>query len=94
MSKRIYKYTIEHQRYLTGDTVRQVMLPTRRRVLHAGLQDGWLCVWAEVLVPQGEESEHTFHIVGTGFEVPTRGDYLNTVFDRPFVWHVYMELQL
>lgn len=48
-------------------------------------------LWAEV--PDRYDSqmdvERTFRVIGTGHDVPSPGTYLGTVFDDPFVWHVY-----
>jgi hypothetical protein len=49
-----------------------------------------ICLWAEVpnVLPI---VTRTFRVVPTGGDVPprTHGHYVGTVFDGPFVWHVY-----
>jgi hypothetical protein len=44
--------------------------------------------WAET--PGGDFTvTRRFRVIGTGFDIPNPGTYLGTVFDGPFVWHVY-----
>jgi hypothetical protein len=46
-----------------------------------------VCLWAEVPDDTPVQAR-TFTIIGTGDDVPA-GAYVGTVFDGPFVWHIY-----
>lgn len=77
--KTIYKYN-------TGE----VTMPKDAKVLKAGIQNGVVYVWAEVDTKAPIEERH-FVVYGTGWEIATDRNlsYIDTVFDGPFVWHVY-----
>lgn len=81
MGRRIYKY--------------EVPSALRARVgrwLHADMQNGKLCAWAEIddSVP---EQEWIVTFTGTGWELdvalPDDAIYCGTVMDGAFVWHVW-----
>lgn len=77
--KTVYKYKIGNG---------ELQLPSGAKVLTAAIQNGDLCIWAEVddvAIPE----HRTFYIYGTGHIVPENVCYVATVFDGPFVWHVY-----
>lgn len=56
-----------------------------------GMQNRAIYAWAEVPYDVGGErlAERTLRVVATGRDVPDPGVYLGTVFDGPFVWHIY-----
>lgn len=89
-SKRIWKYPLR-----TTDR-QEVEMPAGASILHVGVQDGTVCLWAMVeppTVPGGSDEERTIWIVGTGNPVPDEvllhSNHLGTVQQGPFVWHVY-----
>lgn len=80
--KVIYKYELTNK----------VTLPINSIVLKAGMQNGIMCIWVLVDNNELDASERNFEIIGTGH--PFEYDYLdyrfvNTVFDGPFVWHIF-----
>ena len=77
--KTIYKYN-------TGE----ILLPQGAIVRKAGMQNGMIALWAEVDTDAPDEHRH-FVAYGTGWEIATDRNhcYIDTVFDGPFVWHVY-----
>ncbi len=84
--KTIFKYqlsTVDRQ---------DVRMPMGARILTALVQNGVVCVWAEVDgVTEGMEPR-TIWIVGTGNPMPGVAlSYINSVMQGPFVWHVYEE---
>lgn len=89
----IHKYTLELREH------QQVALPKTKKFLSAQMQSGRLCVWFEVdgRVPTPEELNTNeevlltdFIIVGTGHRAPpSEFEYLATVQDGRFVWHLY-----
>lgn len=85
MSARMLKYKVS-----SGGLKQEDVLMNEGAVIRAvGMQDGAIYAWAEN--PGGEPLNvpRTFRVIGTGWDVPDPGTYLGTVFDGPFVWHVY-----
>lgn len=87
MSGRIFKYRISS---LSSD---RAAVPMREAaVIRAtGAQRGVIYLWAEVPYDVGGErlTSRTFQVVPTGGDIPDPGTYVGTVFDGPYVWHVY-----
>jgi len=86
--KRILKYKLAPQ------SSQYIDLPAGSRILTAQRQGTDLCLWAECT-----ESEAivpvTVLIYGTGFPFPAGGlDYLCTVQDGAFVWHIYLDMRV
>ena len=82
MSNRVvYKYT-------ASDTT--ITVPKNTNIIHAGLQDDKLCIWAEVNPEELNDTRVTVDIVGTGHPIPSGTIHVGTFFQGPFVWHVYV----
>lgn len=83
--KTVWKFRIMDER---GVQVGTVPMPDGAIARHVGMQDGWLCLWAEVDtdVPT---SEREFVMVGTGYTVPESTSYVGSTQDGPLVWHLY-----
>ncbi len=84
----VYKYPLD-----IASTVTRKM-PEGAEVLHVGMQDEGLMLWALAKAP----SEHawanetrTFRVYGTGHPIPddVLAQYLGSVKDGPFIWHVF-----
>lgn len=58
------------------------------RPVHVAVQDGQLCVWAE-LDTAADPQNHRFAVIGTGHPAPVPGEYVGSVLSGMFVWHVY-----
>lgn len=86
MSGRMLKYSISIVNQTTA-----LRLAVGTVVRAVGVQEpGNVVLWAEVPVGVHRPVEtRTFTIIGTGHDVPETGTYIGTVFDGPFVWHVY-----
>ena len=84
--KRIYKYPL----YNFSPTD----IPNSYKILSYGVQNGMVYFWAEIGAnPESMDYpiKLDFKIVATGDEVPEeRYVYQATVFDGPFVWHIYL----
>jgi hypothetical protein len=54
-------------------------------------QPGEICLWAEVPYDVGGEKlePRYFDVIPTGGDLPDPGTYVGTVFDGPYVWHIY-----
>lgn len=66
----------------------RVPMPSGAAPLHVGMQDGWLCLWAEV-DPSSPIADRGFAVVGTGHPVPDGARCVGSALDGPFVWHLY-----
>ena len=83
--KVIYKYKLDV-------TDRQsLQLPKSYQILKVDMQNGVLCLWA-LVDPDNDSVCCTIDIIGTGhagIDDNTPRRHLNSVFDGPFVWHVF-----
>lgn len=76
--KTIYKYPVG-----------EVQIPRGAKVLTANVQDRQFYIWAEVDTDQVLE-HRTFVVYGTGHKMTDDAHcYIATIFEDPFVWHVY-----
>lgn len=57
--------------------------------VQVGMQKGHVCVWAEVEDGYMLNTQYAFDVYGTGWDVPDTSTYVGSVFDGPYVWHVY-----
>ena len=82
----VYKYDLEIK---AGQ--QKVWMPKFGTIIAVEIQRGKLCIWYEHETGR-EKTEYAFQVFGTGFplpeDIPTT--FLKTVFDGPFVWHVYL----
>jgi len=64
-----------------------------RHLLSVHVQNGTVCLWAEV-DPEGKEQSMPVYVVGTGWAMPELAcgplRFLGTVFLDEFVWHVFV----
>lgn len=78
----IYKYEL----------ARTIQLPIDSQVLKVGIQNGIMQIWVLVDPNQKETSQRNFEIIGTGhpfeFDYLTH-TYIDSLFDGPFVWHIW-----
>lgn len=80
--KVIYKYALTPK----------VLLPKDASILKAGMQSGGLYIWALVDPNETTKVERTFEIVGTGHSFDyerLKYTFIDTIFDGPFVWHIF-----
>ena len=84
MTKVVYKYPIEL------DDLQKIQMPIKSNILTVKIQDGKLCLWAEV-TPEFEIEPVLIKVVGTGHRdfIEEWDQYIGTVQDDRFVWHVY-----
>lgn len=90
--RRIWKYQVTH---VTDRDMRdrvKISMPDGR-VVHVGMQDRWLCIWVDI-DDRMETLERTFTVRGTGYQLGPGEIHLGTVFDGPYVWHVFEEVEI
>jgi len=71
-----------------------VKAPMGARFFKAEIQNDRLCLWGFV-DPDQTTFDHAIYIFGTGRPIPDRMGietlrHIGTVFDGPFVWHVFV----
>jgi hypothetical protein len=69
----------------------EIIMPKGAEVLTVQTQQttGHACLWA-MCDPDGERQVRTFHVVGTGQEMPKDfGRYVGTIQQEIFVWHIF-----
>lgn len=86
MTARMLKYLIASATSMQVD----VLMREDAIIRAVGMQDHGIFIWAETPAHADPLTvTRTFRVIGTGWDVPYLGTYLGTVFDGPFVWHVY-----
>ncbi len=71
---------------------RRVELPIDSQVLKVGMQNGIIQMWVLVDPNWKQTSQRNFEIIGTGHEFEfdyLTHTYIDSVFDGPFVWHIW-----
>lgn len=81
---KVWKFT------LNLATWQEVIMPKGATILHVDDQAGSICIWALCDPRPGGPSEiREFWIVGTGRGVPEASQYIASVQQDRFVWHVF-----
>ncbi len=84
-----------HKVVLELSAAQTIQLPICSRILTAQVQfPGDICLWYEC-DPEAEKECRHFVIVGTGHKIPDthRLNYIATVQQGAFVWHIYEALK-
>lgn len=79
----VYKYPLDLNRETT------VHLVAPAKVVHFGKQGSLYCVWVEHPISGRPDTTITFYVVGTGHPIPEGYEHVQSIFDGPFVWHLY-----
>jgi len=77
----IWKYTLQI------DDGEMIDMPRGARPLAVQVQAGDMCLWAAV-DSRAPLVRHKFNIGGTGHPLPD-GEYIGSVQDGPYVWHIF-----
>ena len=81
----IWKYNLA-ARDMSGGAIE---MPRGARILDVQMQAGYMHAWAMV-DRQAPIVHRRFGVYGTGHDIPdSPGDYIATVQDGSFVWHVF-----
>jgi len=89
MAKQIWKFPIP----ITGEKL-ELTMPVGSEILHIAAQYDVGALWALVdSDPEKIDVVRTFHIFGTGHDVPSELAYVGTwlVAGGTFVWHLFEE---
>jgi len=87
---KVYKYSLGADPRIKEPLT--VHMPEKARQLRVEYQGSELCIWAEV-DPASPMLQRTYILVPTGGEVSDRWIYQTTLFEGPFVWHLYRIMQ-
>ncbi len=89
----IYKYQIDRPENTFGES--DVSLPAGCKILSCQVQGAFICLWVECASPIKplEFEQRRFWVVATGrpFVKTPELEYIATVQQGNFVWHVYEE---
>ena len=66
----------------------EIEMPKYAEIVHVGIQNSDVHLWAKV-DPLRSTETRCFSVYGTGHLIPDQALYVGTVFDGPFVWHVF-----
>lgn len=86
MKMLIHKYEL-----IITDGVQDILMPESANVLSVGVQRDAICVWVMVDADTPLVT-HKFRVVGTGWIMDPEyeyGEFVSTVLDGSFVWHVF-----
>jgi hypothetical protein len=83
---KVYKYQLTGQdnNHLSAD------VPAGANIIHADMQNSIPCIWA-VVDPTARLETLYFTFTGTGFDVPPDSIHVGTMFQGPYVWHLFQE---
>lgn len=86
MPEAIWKFAVP-----LSSKVESLLMPVGAEILHAAMMNGYLCFWARVDV-DSEREERKFKVLATGERFISSSnyqlDYIQTVLDQSFVWHL------
>jgi hypothetical protein len=74
-------------------------LPQNFEILKIGMQEGKISLWAAI-DPVEKKEGFVFHITSTGLDVPESEtvhsfiQYVDTIFDGEWVWHIFVEKEI
>jgi len=70
----------------------ELEMPKGAKILSCQMQKDILCIWA--LVDKFKSTKKSvFNVYGTGLDIdPTDKEYISTVQNGPFVWHIFRDL--
>lgn len=80
----VFKYDIPHEDEC------QIDMPAGAELLSVGCQIDGLKLWARV-DPRAPFETRVFKLRGTGHEIEESCAYVGTMFEGPFVWHLFEE---
>ena len=88
MRREVWKYTLK-------DHINTLSMPEDFEILQVHEQANEVCMWVIVEPDLISQAKRTFHVVGTGKEIPSGVEYVGTahVHFGTLVLHVFMEIE-
>jgi len=83
----IYKYILDS--WLVGQP-QTVNMKKSAKILSSAMQNDKLCIWA-IVDTESPDEQRSFIIIGTGHNLASsfKLNYISTVQDSPYVWHLF-----
>lgn len=87
--KKVYKWALA-----IDDAPQEIAIYEQSRILHCDFQNEQLCIWIEFGYSEdNRRKDRYFRVFGTGHLIPDNCQWVATVQQPPFVWHVYEEVR-
>lgn len=84
---------IIHKKQLQLLDNQTIYLPIGMEILCVQLQNGHICIWYKFEPMEGHPTyEHSIDIIGTGNMIDDDHEYIGTVQQDGFVWHVFQQV--
>jgi hypothetical protein len=72
--------------------VQKIDIPVGAKILSVQMQNGAPCIWA-IVDTEAKTESRTIAIIGTGNDCwCSRWQFIGTVSDGPFMWHVFADV--
>ena len=90
--KTIHKYQLTQT---SSERTMTVEMPQFHEIVRLDLQNNVITIWA-IVDTDTQLYKETFHIFGTGHRIPehSKFEYVGTIFQFGFVWHIFHEVDL
>jgi len=87
----VWKFPLQDDGFIANGVPGSIGMPSGSRVIHAGVQDGMICLWA--IVPVGAQPvKRKFVVYGTGHDIERNDlDHIATFQSRELVFHIFEE---
>jgi hypothetical protein len=83
--KVVHKYTVYSR------SMESLLMPKGAVPRAVQMQDGMAVLWAEHDTDEHVPVERTVHVIGTGQFFDEEGlDFVDTLFEEDWVWHIYI----
>lgn len=83
--KTIWKFELSQA---GGWALNNIRMPKSAQIIDVGMQGRSLCLWA-IVEPHVSPVNREISVYGTGHQLGDDVEYIGTVHDGPFVWHVF-----
>ena len=84
MNRTVFKYTVP----VFAGVSSSLALPKDAQIIKVDMKGALITLWV-IVEPNNERVLRSFIVHGTGHAVHPKGVYVGTVFDGPFVWHLF-----
>jgi hypothetical protein len=82
--RQIWKYNVQ-----VSDEAQVRTIPRGGKIVHVDLQNGVPTFWVDIPDVDGPLEQRVFVVRGTGHWVERSVEYVGTIPDAPFVWHLF-----
>lgn len=86
--RRMLKYPLFYVCEAAFDDTVTIQAPRSLGINHVAMQSGSVVPWSLVDI-ESDTTQRMFKLFGTGQTMEPVGNYLGTVHERAFVWHIF-----